>query len=107
MMATHHGFAIRFNEKDVRAMGRTAHGVHGINLRAGDVVVAMDTVEGDTTEVLSVSENGYGKCSNLELYRGQTRGGKGRINYKVTDTNRFSSWHVRCSSWRRFVLDYG
>jgi DNA gyrase subunit A len=85
MMATHHGFAIRFNEKDVRVMGRTAHGVHGINLRAGDVVVAMDTVEGDNTEVLSVSENGYGKCSNLELYRGQTRGGKGRINYKVTN----------------------
>ncbi len=87
MLATHYGRAIRFHEKDVRSMGRTASGVRGIRLNAeDDYVVGMVCITNSETEnVLVVSEKGFGKRSHLEDYRIITRGGKGVKTMKVTD----------------------
>jgi DNA gyrase subunit A len=80
------GMAIRFDETDVRPMGRSAYGVRGISLREGDEVVAMEVVrEGGT--VLTVAQNGYGKRTGLEEYRLQSRGGVGIINIQTSDRN--------------------
>ena len=77
--------AIRFNCTDARPMGRDTAGVKGIALSPGDSVVACVTVkEHDDPEVMTISELGYGKRTKLQLYRSQTRGGKGIINFKVT-----------------------
>jgi DNA gyrase subunit A len=85
-LGTSNGMAIRFEESDVRSMGRTAYGVRGINLREDDEVVAMAVVrEGGT--MLSVAQNGYGKRTNLEEYRVQSRGGVGIINIQTSDRN--------------------
>jgi DNA gyrase subunit A len=85
-LGTRDGMAIRFNETDVRAMGRSAYGVRGISLRDDDEVVAMEVVrEGGT--LLSVAQNGYGKRTELEEYRLQSRGGVGIINIQTTDRN--------------------
>jgi len=85
-LGTSDGMAIRFEESDVRAMGRTAYGVRGINLREGDEVVAMAVVrEGGT--MLTVAQNGYGKRTELEEYRLQSRGGVGIINIQTSDRN--------------------
>jgi DNA gyrase subunit A len=85
-IGTRDGMAIRFEETDVRPMGRTAYGVRGITLRAGDEVVAMEVVrEGGT--VLTVAQNGYGKRTGLEEYRLQSRGGVGIINIQTSDRN--------------------
>ncbi len=85
-LATAHGFAIRFSCMDVRPMGRTATGVKGVALRREDVVVACVILKPDdqTTEIMSISTNGYGKRTSVELYRLQSRGGKGIINFKVS-----------------------
>jgi DNA gyrase subunit A len=80
------GMAIRFREEDVRPMGRTAAGVRGIGLEAGDAVVAMEVLRGDAT-LLSITERGYGKRSNIAEYRRQTRGGKGLITIKTDERN--------------------
>ena len=79
---TKKGMSIKFSEEDVRSMGRTAMGVRGINLSAGDFVVGMDIIE-DGAYLLVVSENGYGKRTPVADYRIQTRGGKGILTYKV------------------------
>ena len=84
LMATRDGMAIHFSEEDVRCMGRGAHGVRGINLWLHDTVVAMDFAYDPESEVLTVTENGQGKRTKLSEYTKQTRGGKGRINYKLT-----------------------
>ncbi len=84
LMGTRDGKAIYFPETDVRHMGRTARGVKGINLDTGDGVVGMDTLKADG-EVLTVTEEGYGKRTLVSEYRDQKRGGKGIINLKVTD----------------------
>jgi DNA gyrase subunit A len=85
-LGTRDGMAIRFDETDVRAMGRAAYGVRGISLRDGDEVVAMDVVrEGGT--LLTVAQNGYGKRTDLEEYRLQSRGGYGTINIQTSDRN--------------------
>ena len=84
LMGTRNGLAIYFPETDVRHMGRTARGVKGINLHSGDRVVGMDTLKKDG-EVLTVTEEGYGKRTSVTEYRDQKRGGKGVINIKVTD----------------------
>lgn len=82
IVATKKGFAIRFNETDVRPMGRQARGVKALALREGDCVVGMSVVrEGGL--VLTVSETGYGRLSSPDDYRIQSRGGKGLINYHV------------------------
>lgn len=83
MLVTRGGLAIRFNESDVRAMGRTARGVLGIRLQPDDHVVAMDVVDHDA-DVLVVTENGYGKRTRVSDYRTQTRGGKGIKTMNVT-----------------------
>jgi DNA gyrase subunit A len=80
------GMAIRFPESDVRAMGRSAFGVRGISLRDDDQVVAMEVlVPGGT--ILSVTEQGYGKRTELEEYRVQSRGGVGIINIQTSERN--------------------
>ena len=86
LIATHQGMAIRFPEKDVRAMGRQARGVKGIKLRKNDRVIGVSLAHDDMT-VLSVSENGYGKRSKVGDYRLQHRGGQGIINMKTTARN--------------------
>jgi DNA gyrase subunit A len=80
------GKAIRFNESDVREMGRQARGVRGIKLSGDDQVVAMEPLE-DGTTILTVTERGYGKRTKLSEYRSQSRGGSGIINIKVTSKN--------------------
>lgn len=84
IVGTRDGMAITFSEKDVRSMGRTAHGVRGIRLREADLVIGMDTLTRDA-EVLTVTEEGFGKRTLTTEYRPQARGGKGIINMKVTD----------------------
>jgi len=86
VLATANGQAIRFKETNVRPMGRTAAGVRGINLRSGDSVVGMIIVDQMAT-LLTVCENGYGKRTNFDEYRIQSRGGYGIINIKTTARN--------------------
>jgi len=85
MIATHHGQVIRFPEDDVRSMGRTARGVRGITLKKTDSVISMDTIDSshDSLEILTVTENGFAKRSELEDFRKQGRGGKGIIGHRV------------------------
>ena len=85
VIATKNGIAIRFDEQDVRPMGRTAHGVRGISLNFGEEVVAMDSVANENYEVLTATELGMGKRTAVGEYRKQTRGGKGVINMKITE----------------------
>jgi DNA gyrase subunit A len=85
LLGTREGMAIHFGEEDVRAMGRAAYGVKGIELEEGDQVVALEVAAPGT--VLTVTENGYGKRTPLDEYRVQTRGGKGLINIKTGGRN--------------------
>jgi DNA gyrase subunit A len=86
IIGTRSGMAIRFNEKDVRDMGRTATGVRGINLGKNDVVIGMIVVKNATT-LMVVTEKGFGKRSEIEDYRLTKRGGKGVITVKTSDKN--------------------
>ena len=84
IIATKEGNAIRFNEKDVRPMGRTASGVRSINLKKSDVAVCMDiAVKGE--DLLVISENGFGKRTPITEYKVQRRGGTGLITYKLSE----------------------
>ena len=89
LIATKQGKSIRFDETQVRAMGRTAKGVRGIRLAQGDSVVGMEQAprEGAQPDVLSVCENGYGKRTEFSEYRTQNRGGSGVITIKTTARN--------------------
>ena len=82
---TRNGMTIRFNEEDVRAMGRDAAGVRGIRLRQGDVVVSCD-VAADDTDILIVTDAGYGKRTKLERFNRQARGGQGVRGIRLTGT---------------------
>lgn len=84
IIGTRDGMAIVFSEKDVRSMGRTAHGVKGIRLNSGDEVVGMDKLKSNAY-ILTVTEEGFGKRTPTLEYRPQIRGGKGLINMKVTE----------------------
>ena len=85
-LGTRDGKAIRFSEEKIRAMGRSARGVRGINLAKGDCVIGMEVVSpGDI--ILTATEFGFGKRSRVDDYRLTNRGGKGVINIKVTDRN--------------------
>jgi DNA gyrase subunit A len=85
-VATRDGMAVRFNESDVRPMGRAARGVRGVNLRKGDVVVSVCAVSKEGKEkILSVSEKGFGKQTQVNSYRLTKRGGVGVINMKTTE----------------------
>ncbi len=96
-LATHEGKAIRFEEDDVRAMGRQAYGVRGMNLDRGDYIVGMAVTpkerkkakggEAESNLILSVTEQGYGKRTDVGEYRLTNRGGKGVINLKTTSRN--------------------
>ncbi len=87
-LATHLGMAIRFDECDVRSMGRPAYGVRGIDLAKNDYVVGVAVTpkehEPGAYRILAITENGFGKRTNVEEYRLQTRGGKGVKNMAVT-----------------------
>jgi DNA gyrase subunit A len=82
-LATRRGFSIRFNETDVRSIGRTARGVIGIRLEEDDEVIGMEVLSEGST-ILTVSEGGYGKRTSATEYRVQSRGGKGLINLRLT-----------------------
>jgi DNA gyrase subunit A len=86
ILSTRDGMSIRFNEKDVREMGRVARGVKGINLKSGDEVVSVGVVEKGAS-LLTVTEKGYGKRTKADEYRVQSRGGKGIKTIKITEKN--------------------
>jgi DNA gyrase subunit A len=86
LIGTRNGMAIRFNETDVRPMGRSAYGVRGITLRDDDEVVGMEVVRPGGT-VLTVAQNGYGKRTPLDEYRLTARGGLGIIDIQTSDRN--------------------
>lgn len=83
ILATKMGMAICFNESDVRPMGRNTRGVRGISLAPGDRVIGADVLAPDC-QVLTVSEEGFGKRNNMDAYKIQLRGGKGAKNFKIT-----------------------
>jgi DNA gyrase subunit A len=85
-IATRYGMAIRFPESDARPMGRTAYGTRGISLRGDDYVVSMEVVKPGGT-LLTVTERGFGKRTEIEEYRVQARGGVGIINIATTTKN--------------------
>ena len=77
--------SITFDEKDVRPIGRIAQGVIGIRLDSDDVVIGMESIiTGSKATLLAITENGFGKRTELDEYRVQIRGGKGVITYKIT-----------------------
>jgi DNA gyrase subunit A len=85
-IVTKEGMSIRFEEDDVRAMGRAARGVKGVNLGKDDKVIGMEIVSKDSKEtILIVTENGFGKRTSIDEYRAQSRGGVGLITQKTTD----------------------
>ena len=86
VIGTRNGMAIRFSEEDARPMGRSAYGVRGIQLRESDEVVAMKVVSEGAT-ILTVCERGYGKRTELDEYRRQSRGGIGLKNVQTSDRN--------------------
>ncbi len=86
MIITRQGMSIRFNEGQLRDQGRSTIGVRGIKLAADDRVESLEVVEANAT-LLVITENGYGKRTDFEEYRAQTRGGKGVITIKTTERN--------------------
>ena len=96
-LATHDGIAIRFNENDVRSMGRPAYGVRGIDLGKNDYLVGLAATPAERTQkddganhpslILTVTSNGFGKRTDVDEYRLQSRGGKGVINLKTSTKN--------------------
>ena len=85
VLVTRKGMCITFDEKDVRPVGRTAQGVIGIRLDKDDIVIGMESViASKNATLLAITENGFGKRTELDEYRVQNRGGKGVITYKVT-----------------------
>lgn len=84
IVVTKKGMSIRFDENDVREMGRSAMGVRAISLRKDDQVVAMELVE-DNKKLLAISEYGFGKRTSLDEYKTQNRGGKGLITYNIRE----------------------
>ncbi len=88
ILGTRDGMTIRFEESQVRSMGRASRGVKGIKLRSNDFVVSMVVVEeNDKSSLLTVCEKGYGKRTSLDNYRPQTRAGVGLKNIKTTERN--------------------
>ena len=86
LIGTRNGIAIRFNEEDVRSMGRTAYGVRGVTLRDDDYVVGMEAVKPGGS-ILTVTEHGYGKRTDVDEYRTTGRGGVGIINIDTSERN--------------------
>jgi DNA gyrase subunit A len=86
ILSMKNGKAIRFSEQDARPIGRVARGVKGVTLTDDDEVVTIDIVDSDAT-MMAITENGYGKRTNFEEYRTQSRGGKGIISIQTTERN--------------------
>ena len=85
VLVTRKGLSITFDEKNVRPMGRKSQGVIGIKLNEDDYVIGMESIlSGSKSTLLAITENGFGKRTELDEYRVQTRGGKGVITYKIT-----------------------
>ncbi len=84
VLVTRNGMSIRFNENDVRAVGRVSMGVKGITIDDSDYVVGMEPVTNSNECILAITEHGFGKRTELDEYRSQNRGGKGVITYKTT-----------------------
>ncbi|MBD3238055.1 MAG: DNA gyrase subunit A [Candidatus Moranbacteria bacterium] len=92
MLVTSQGQSIRFSEKDVRVMGRTASGVRGIKLKKNDFIVGMDTIKktdnpDQELEIIAITEKGYGKKTSLKRYKKQKRGGSGIKTMRITAKN--------------------
>jgi DNA gyrase subunit A len=87
LIGTAAGMSIRFELSDVRPMGRSSHGVRGINLREGDKVIGMDVIEDEQQHVLAISANGYGKRTPIADWRVQNRGGLGIIAMETSERN--------------------
>jgi DNA gyrase subunit A len=85
VIVTREGMSITFSETDVRPVGRVSQGVIGIKLDEGDYVVGMEPIYDEKAFLLAITENGFGKRTELEEYRVQTRAGKGVITYKTTN----------------------
>ena len=83
-MVTHEGMSITFAESDVKPVGRVSQGVIGIRLDPDDYVVGMEPIYDEKAYLLTITENGFGKRTELSEYRVQTRAGKGVITYKIT-----------------------
>lgn len=90
MLVTHNGMAIRFKERDVRGVGRTARGVRGIKLRSGDYVVGGAVID-EASKCLVVTENGFGKKTEFSEYKLQGRAGMGIRTYKITEKTGYVS----------------
>ncbi|MAF37030.1 DNA gyrase subunit A [archaeon] len=86
MLCTQKGMAIKFKSTDVRKMGRTASGVRGIRLKEGDAVIGLEVARTDAT-LFTITENGFGKRTNMDQYRLIKRGGKGVTNIKTSERN--------------------
>lgn len=84
IMVTRKGLSIRFAEEEVRAVGRTSMGVKGIALSKEDKVIGMEPINSDKDYILAITENGFGKRTEVEEYRQQARAGKGVLTYKTT-----------------------
>lgn len=85
VLVTSHGMSITFSEKDVRPIGRVSQGVIGIKLDDDDFVIGMESIiSRENATLLAITENGFGKRTDLDEYRVQTRGGKGILTYKIT-----------------------
>lgn len=85
VLVTSHGMSITFSEKDVRPIGRVSQGVIGIKLDDDDFVIGMESIiSRENSTLLAITENGFGKRTELDEYRVQTRGGKGILTYKIT-----------------------
>ena len=85
VLVTNEGMCITFDEKDVRPVGRVSQGVIGMRIDEDDSVIGMESIiAGSKATLLAITENGFGKRTDLEEYRVQTRGGKGVITYKIT-----------------------
>jgi DNA gyrase subunit A len=88
LLASRNGKSIRFPEADVRSMGRVARGVRGMKLEDDDHIIGMEAVcDATAATLVTVTENGYGKRTDLSEYRVQSRGGKGIITIKTSERN--------------------
>jgi DNA gyrase subunit A len=103
VIGTNKGLAIRFNEEDVRAVGRTARGVIGIRLTKGDVVVSANVIE-ERTSLLTVTEKGLGKRTNIEEYPVHGRGGRGVISIRVVEKGGNAVGLIRVTDEDEIVL---
>ena len=85
VLVTKQGMSIKFNEKDVRTVGRVSQGVIGMKLNDDDKLIGMEIIQNENDYLLAITENGFGKRTELEEYRHQSRAGKGVITYKITE----------------------